>query len=603
MLRSPICTVLGHVDAGKTSLLDMLRESNVQKKEAGGITQKIGTTFMKKESIEEITKEINKEIKIPGIIYVDTPGHECFSAIRLCGLLISDIIIIIVDIFKGLEQQTIECINLLHEYKKPFIIAVNKIDRLNGWKSNTPNMSTCLKNVLKNQNKNTLSILDDHINKICNQLSSYGFHSSLYYKNNDIKYTISIVPISAKLGFGLPDLIMLINVLSQQMISSKLTVTNKVDGGYIIEKIKDKKYGNLLSSLLINGKIKNNDCIMLLDENDNIVEFQLKHLYEPIEGLEVKDSLNILLVPEINTQLPFIIKCNDELNPKPGTPFYVVNKDNKTKIYELLEKYKNKYLNPNKIKLEKYGIQINAKTYNSAQGLGELCNTKGIQISKIMIGDINKINLMKLNNKYENLNKTKNDFTFNKRYMVILAYDTCVSDELLKMAEDMNIKIMTNKLIYQLVEEYENHVVKLDKEFKNQYPNLRKPCEIKIIDKFVFHKKDPIIIGVSVTKNNLHIGMVIEAIIDKKNVDKKNIDKKNIGKMAIKLGKITSIKKHDKQIEEAKENDVVCIKIELVNANDYKYEYGKDFDDKSLVKSVISNNELELLSKYPTIFY
>ena len=603
MLRAPICTILGHVDAGKTSLLDVLRESSIQKKEAGGITQKIGTTFMKKESIEEITKEINKEIAIPGIIYIDTPGHECFSAIRMCGLLISDIIIIVVDIFKGLEQQTIECINLLHEYKRPFIIATNKMDRFYGWKANTNQNFMCLKNTLKNQNKKTLSMLDDHIDKICSQALSYGFSSSLYYKNNDIKHNISIVPISAKTGEGIPDLIMLINVLSLQFMKKKLTVTNEINGGYIIEKIKDKKHGNILSSLLINGKIKSDDCIMLINENNNIIEFQLRQLYKPMDGMEVKDSINMSLMSEIDTQLPFIIKGNDDLNPKPGTPFYVINQDNRIKMIELLEKYKIKYLSDNKIKLVKYGVQINAKTYNSAQGLGELCNTKNIPVSKIMVGDINKINLMKLNIKYENINKTNDDLLFNKRYLVILAYDTVINDELIKLAESMNIKIIIHPIIYKLVEECENYIEKLDNELKNKYPNLRPQCELKIISKFIFHKKDPLIFGVIVTKNKLCIGMVLETIIKKDVIKVKSGQKsKVVEEIVFTLGKVTSIQKNNKQIDEAKENEPVCIKIEVLNENDHKYEYGRDFDDKNLIRSSINKTEQELLFKYPTIF-
>lgn len=584
MIRSPICTILGHVDAGKTSLLDALRNSNIQKKEAGNITQKMGVTMMNKDIISEIAKDIPREVKIPGIILIDTPGHQCFSNLRICGLIVSDIIVVVVDLFKGLEQQTVDCINMLHEYKRPFIIAANKIDRLYGWKG-SDNM--CLKKTFANQKKETLELLNNNIDRISSQLSSYGFNSQVYYKNNNLKTVISIVPISAKTGEGISDLIMLINVFGSQYMTKKLEIDNKINGGYILETLKDKKYGLVIPSILTNGSLKQGDNILTFDENNEIVQLNIDHLYVPQDGHEMKDSISITQINEINDKIPIVLKIDAEKNLKPGAPFYVLN-DNKDIINELFDKYKAKYFGLNKVKFSKCGVQINAKTYNSAQALGEMCNSNGVCISKIKIGNVNKKDLMKMNCICEKLIKNDDDAIYYKRYMVIFAYDTIIDKEVEKMAEMMNIKIISDPIIYKIFTQYEAYVEKLNQILLKKHVGLRAMCEFEIIDKFIFHKKNPLIFGVTVKKNKLHVGMIIET-------EKKNGE-------IIRLGKIVSIQKNEKPVDYANETDVVCVKIELVNKTCYKYEYGKDFNNENILRSHLDPNEAQLLIKYSDIF-
>ena len=147
-IRQPIVCVLGHVDTGKTLLLDKIRKTSVQAREAGGITQHIGASFFPVDTLKQLCGPllfmVKGEIEIPGLLVVDTPGHEAFTNLRKRGGSVADIAILVIDALRGFETQTYECIEILKARKTPFLVATNKIDRIPGWNSypDTPFLKT-----------------------------------------------------------------------------------------------------------------------------------------------------------------------------------------------------------------------------------------------------------------------------------------------------------------------------------------------------------------------------------------------------------------------------------------------------------------------------
>ncbi|MDO8656451.1 MAG: GTP-binding protein, partial [Nanoarchaeota archaeon] len=137
VIRKVLVATLGHVDHGKTSLLDKIRKTVVAKGEAGGITQAIGVSIIPIETITKICGKLMDVFKgnvtMPGLVCIDTPGHAAFVSLRKRGGSLADIAILVVDINEGFKPQTLESIEILRANKVPFVVAANKIDLIRGW--------------------------------------------------------------------------------------------------------------------------------------------------------------------------------------------------------------------------------------------------------------------------------------------------------------------------------------------------------------------------------------------------------------------------------------------------------------------------------------
>ncbi|MEM4798893.1 MAG: translation initiation factor IF-2, partial [Sulfolobales archaeon] len=262
-LRSPIVVVLGHVDHGKTSLLDKIRGTAVVKKEAGEMTQHIGASFVPAHVIESIAeplrKIINFKLQIPGLLFIDTPGHEAFANLRARGGSIADIAILVIDIIDGVKPQTIESIEILRSRRVPFLVAANKIDKIPGWR---PYIDKPFLESIKMQDREVQKLLDDKVYSIAGSLLTLNFNAERFDRVRDFRRTVAIVPVSAKTGEGIPELLAVLAGLTQQYMSEKLRYAEGPAKGVILEVKEEPGLGTTLDVIIYDGIIRRGDLFV-----------------------------------------------------------------------------------------------------------------------------------------------------------------------------------------------------------------------------------------------------------------------------------------------------------------------------------------------------
>ncbi|KAF4384131.1 hypothetical protein F8388_001369 [Cannabis sativa] len=323
-LRSPICCIMGHVDTGKTKLLDCIRGTNVQEGEAGGITQQIGATYFPAANIRDRTKELKADatLKVPGLLVIDTPGHESFTNLRSRGSGLCDIAILVVDIMHGLEPQTIESLNLLKMRNTEFIIALNKVDRLYGWKStrNAP-----IVKALKQQSKDVQNEFNMRLTQIVTQFKEQGLNTELYYKNREMGETYSIVPTSAITGEGIPDMLLLLVQWTQKTMVEKLTFSNEVQCTVLEVKVIEG-HGTTIDVVLVNGVLHEGDQIVVCGMQGPIVT-SIRALLTPHPMKELRVKGTYLHHKEIKAAQGIKITAQGLEHAIAGTALYVVGPD------------------------------------------------------------------------------------------------------------------------------------------------------------------------------------------------------------------------------------------------------------------------------------
>lgn len=291
-LRSPICCILGHVDTGKTTILDRLRNTNVQEGEAGGITQQIGATFFPAHKLELEIAKLNSfypiDCTVPGLLIIDTPGHESFSNLRSRGSSLCDIAILVIDLMHGLEKQTLESLELLKMRKTPFIVALNKIDRNYEWvpyKYESSYMS------LKKQEKPPVNEFYKRLDGIKTELAEKGFNAALYWENPDVSSYVSLVPTSGITGEGLPDLLGVILKYASKFLKQKIKLMGDIFDCTILEVKMIEGLGTTIDIILVNGTIKEGDQIILMGFHGPIITHVRALLTpHPMKEMRVKNE-------------------------------------------------------------------------------------------------------------------------------------------------------------------------------------------------------------------------------------------------------------------------------------------------------------------------
>ncbi|MBE9391051.1 translation initiation factor IF-2 [Fervidicoccus fontis] len=486
-LRQPIVVVMGHVDHGKTTLLDKIRGTSVAKREPGEITQHVGASVVPSRVIEQLAEPLKKiipvKLKIPGLLFIDTPGHELFMNMRRIGGAISDFSILVVDIIEGFKEQTVESLQLLRARKVPFLVAANKIDKIPGWK---PYPNEAFINSYAKQSQRTKELLDERIYYLMGELGRYGFNSDRFDRIKDFTRTVSIVPVSAKTGEGIPELLAMLAGLSQQYLKDRLIFTSGNAKGVVLEVKEMPGLGNTIDVIIYDGILRKGDTIVLGSAEGPIVT-KVRNLLMPKPLQEIRSPEDkFLSVDEVVAAVGVKIVAPDLDNAVAGTQLYVANtpeeiEDAKNKILEELSKIK--------IKTDKSGVVAKADTLGTLDALVEALKRNNIPVRIADIGNITKRDVVEAS-----ISK-QDDETLG----VILGFNVKVMPDAKEEAEKLNVKIMLNNIIYKLLEDYFNwkeEVKRLEK--IKEMENLVWPAKFRIIPGFVFRRSDPVIVGIEV---------------------------------------------------------------------------------------------------------
>uniref|UniRef100_A0A671PHF1 Eukaryotic translation initiation factor 5B n=1 Tax=Sinocyclocheilus anshuiensis TaxID=1608454 RepID=A0A671PHF1_9TELE len=491
-LRSPVVCVLGHVDTGKTKILDKLRHTHVQDGEAGGITQQIGATNVPLETILEQTKMVKnfdkENVKVPGMLIIDTPGHESFSNLRNRGSSLCDISILVVDIMHGLEPQTIESINLLKEKKCPFIVALNKIDRLYDWKKSP---DTDVVATLKKQKKNTKDEFDERAKAVIVEFAQQGLNAALFYENKDPRTFVSLVPTSAHSGDGMGNLIALLVELTQTMLARRLAHCDELRA-QVMEVRALPGMGTTIDVILFNGCLREGETIIVPGVDGPIIT-QIRGLLlpPPLKELRVKNPYE--KHKEVSTAQGVKILGKDLEKTLAGLPLLVAHKEDEIPVLKV--------------------IFINTILL-CFRGLYPHLNSPSVsQYAGINIGPVHKKDVMKASTMLEH----------DPQYAVILAFDVKIERDSQELADSLGVRIFSAEIIYHLFDAFTKYREDYKKQKQDEFKHIAVfPCKLRILPQFIFNSRDPIVMGVTVEAGVLRTGTPV--CVPSKGITRQSID-------------------------------------------------------------------------------
>lgn len=524
MIRQPIISVLGHVDHGKTTLLDYIRESAVAQRESGGITQHIGATEVPIEVVKNICGDELRQWKvtIPGLLFIDTPGHRAFVNLRTRGGSLADLAVLIVDINDGFQPQTLESLTILKQFKTPFIVAANKIDRL-PWQGKDISFVKSI----QEQSDRSLQALEEKLWELIGDLSENGFEADRFDRVRDFTKMVAIVPVSAKNGVGVSEVLMLIAGLSQRFLEEKLALDLKGEAkGTILEVKEEVGLGTTLDVILYDGTLNKSDPIILGGLN-GIIATKVRALLKPVPLDEIRDPRHKFQhLDAVSAACGIKISAPNLETALAGAPIYIDTPKNEQKIEEEIKRIR--------IEKEALGVVIRADTLGTLEALvSELKNV--VTIKKADVGEVTKTDVM------EALSVKKEDPFLG----VIFAFNTAVTEEAQRVAEDNNVNVFSDDVIYRLTEGYTEWVEQEKmREIARKREELAFPCKFKILPQYIFRTAKPAIVGVEVLLGTLKPKYKVMTAEGKR------------------VGTIKSIKSRDEFLSQAAQGEQVAVSID-----------------------------------------
>ena len=486
-LRSPIVTVLGHIDHGKTSLLDKMRGTAVQERETGGMTQHIGASFFPTETIISICGDLLKTVKtdltIDGLLFIDTPGHEAYLNLRRRGGAVADIAILVIDITEGALSQTYESIKILRSGRTPFVVAANKLDKIPGWKTK-PGLT--LIQEIKAQNTNAQAEIDARLYDIVGSLSANGIDSERFDRVTDFTKTVAIVPTSAKTGEGIPELLMVLAGLTQQYLKDRLKVIAGPAKGTVLEVREETGLGLTLDTIVYEGTLKKTDTIVVGGLDDVIVA-KVRALLLPKPLDEIRDPREkFSSVSEVSAAAGVKIVAPDITGALSGAPLYALDKPENL---EALKKKVREEVSSIRIQKDSSGVVLKADTLGSLEAVTQYLQEHKVPVRMADVGPIVKRDVLeaKAAGETDLLNA------------VVLGFNVKIAPEIPDLAAEYGVEIFQNDVIYRLFDEYNAWlIVKKEQAKAESLSSIIRPGKVEVMPDYIFRRSNPAVVGVTV---------------------------------------------------------------------------------------------------------
>ena len=565
IIRAPITCILGHIDHGKTTILDYIRGTVVQQREAAGITQHIGASYFPTEDIKEFLRKskqefAEKKINLPGILVIDTPGHAAFLNLRRRGGAVADIAILVIDVTAGTMPITWESVRILKERKTPFVIAANKIDRIFGWKSKK---DADFLDTYNSQKPHVKDFLDEKILQIMGNFLEEGFKGiDRYDKIKDFSKKIAIVPTSGKTGEGISTLLMILMGLVQQYLTTNLRFSEGAAKGVVLEVKKEKGQGKTMDVLIYDGIINKGDEF-IVGGLEKPIKSKARALLTPKPLDEIRDPRQKFdSVDVISAAAGIKILAPNIDDVVAGSPFRgIMDPSEEESIYKEIESE----VESIRIKTDKAGVVLKADTLGSLEALENYFTKNGVKISIADVGPIKKEDIINAN-----IVKLLDPYS-----ATVLGFNVPILPEANEQAIDDNIRIFTNNVIYRLLEEYIEYAeTRKAEDTAKGLSELILPAKIKMFPEFIFRNSDPAVFGVHVEAGTLY--PKVPLITDN-------------GK---RVRKVHQIQDKGQTIEKAPKDSEVAISIRGI-------EIGRDIGkDETLYVNVPESHVRQLMGKF-----
>nr|AIF04938.1 translation initiation factor aIF-2 [uncultured marine group II/III euryarchaeote KM3_177_C07]AIF06385.1 translation initiation factor aIF-2 [uncultured marine group II/III euryarchaeote KM3_191_F05] len=551
-LRQPIVAVLGHVDHGKTSLLDWVRGTAVVSREAGAITQHIGATEVPFETIQEICGALLPEenIRLPGLLFIDTPGHHSFSTLRARGGQLADLAVLVVDIMEGFKPQTIESLQVLRRAQTPFILVLNKIDRLPGWRTRKGTFAANR----QEQSQLAQNGLQERIWEIVRELGGHNFDSALYSEVEDFQKTIALVPTSVRdSGEGVPELFMLLMGLAQRYLEGRLALKAGLAEGTVLEVKEERGLGKTLGVIIYNGVLRASDTLVIGATPEPLVT-RVRSLLQPRPLDEIRDPRQqFSTVTEVSAAAGLKVVAPDLEGVIAGAPFYGVPQGDD--VAPVLERLSGEM--ESNVALEDRGLVVRADAIGSLEALAYELQEAGAPIMRAAVGDVSRRDVRLAE-------------TAPAEQRAVLAFGVNVLPDAREALVESEAKLFEADVVYQLVEEYGEWLAELKREqaraLREEFPH---PGKIEFLEGHTFRTRDPAVFGVRVLAGRIMVGQKVLRADNRV------------------IGRIRSMRSGEQGLKEATQGDEVAVAVteatvgRQVNEGDILY---IEMDERDVVR-------------------